>query len=461
MDPSVFQKILIVDDESDIRTLLKILLTKEGYEADTASGGLEALKKLENTFYHLIISDIRMPDLSGLELLKLIQEKSPRSMVILITAYASNDTAIEGMKHGAYDYISKPFNIEEIKIVVKNALEHQLLKEENLRLKQKLSDSHEDLGIIGTSKSIQQLMDLVIRVSKTRTPILITGESGVGKEVVAKAIHKIQNPESPFVPVNCGGIPETLLESELFGYKKGAFTGATTDKPGLFETANGGILFLDEIAELPLPLQVKLLRVLQDQTFRRLGDNKDIHVDVQIISATNKNIENEVKGKRFREDLFFRLNVIRIHVPPLRERREDIPLLLDFFIKKFAKKYNCKELKVSSYILKELEKYEFPGNVRELENMVERAVALQDSNIILPDVYRSQTIDPIEHTPPPFYACEFPPEGTNLPHLLESIERAYLSEALKRCGGRKMEAAQLLGMTFRSFRYKVEKYGLE
>jgi len=455
------QRILVVDDEQDIRTMLKILLTKEGYAVDTASGGFEALGKIKETFYPLIVSDIRMPDISGLELLKKVQEISPSSLMILVTAYASNETAIEGMKHGAYDYITKPFKIDEIKIVIKNALERQLLKEENLKLKQKLSSSIQDLGIIGSSKLMRQLMDLVVRVSKTRTPILITGESGTGKEIIAKTIHQLQNPESPFVPVNCGGIPENLLESELFGYKKGAFTGANTDKAGLFETAHGGILFLDEIGELPLSLQVKLLRVLQDQTFRRLGDNRDIKVDVQIISATNRIIEKEVAEKRFREDLFFRLNVIRIHVPPLRERREDIPLLLEYFIKKFSKKYNSTGIKISSYILKELENYDFPGNVRELENMVERAVALQDSNIILPDIYKSQTFESIDQPTPPFYSCEFPEGGLDLPALLEDVEKSYLSEALQRCHGKKMEAAHLVGMTFRSFRYKVEKYRLE
>ncbi len=461
MEKSLRDKILVVDDERDILIMLKIMLEKEGYTVETASGGLEALKKINQTFYPLVISDIKMPDLSGLELLKEIQEKSPRSIVILITAYASNETAIEGMKHGAYDYITKPFQNDEIKVVIRNALEHQLLKEENLKLKKKLASSLEDLGIIGSSKPMRQLMDLIVRVSKTRTPILITGESGVGKEIIAKTIHYLQNPASPFVPVNCGGIPETLLESELFGYKKGAFTGATTDKAGLFETANGGILFLDEVGELPIPLQVKLLRVLQDQTFRRLGDNRDIRVDVQIISATNRNLEKEIAEKRFREDLFFRLNVLRIHVPPLRERKEDIPLLLEYFIRKFAQKYHSKPIKISSYILKELENYDFPGNVRELENMVERAVALQDSNIILPDVYKSQTIESIDTVALPFYTCEFPEQGVNLTAILEEVEKSYLSEALKRCGGKKIEAANLLNMSFRSFRYKLEKYGLE
>ncbi len=461
MDIPSRSRILIVDDERDIQTLLRILLSKEGYTVDTASGGLEALGKISKIFYPLIISDIKMPDLSGLELLKQVQETSPRSMVILLTAYASNETAIEGMKHGAYDYITKPFQNNEIKLIIKNALEHQLLKEENLKLKQRLTASLEDLGVIGSSKSMRQLMDTVVRVSKTRTPILITGESGVGKEIMAKTIHHLQDSESPFVPVNCGGIPETLLESELFGYKKGAFTGATTDKSGLFETADGGILFLDEICELPITLQVKLLRVLQDQTFRRLGDNRDIRVNVQVISATNRDIEKEVVEKRFREDLFFRLNVLRIHVPPLRERKEDIPLLLEYFIKKFAKKYQSKTIKISSYILKELENYDFPGNVRELENMVERAVALQDSNIILPEVYKSQTIESIDQATLPFYACNFPDEGTDLPALLEDIEKAYLTEALQRCQGKKIEASRLVGMSFRSFRYKLEKYGLE
>ncbi len=461
MEKSLRDRILVVDDERDIRTMLKIMLEKEGYTVETASGGLEALGKISQAFYPLVISDIKMPDLSGLDLLKEIQEKSPRSIVILITAYASNETAIEGMKHGAYDYITKPFQNDEIKVVIRNALEHQLLKEENLELKKKLTSSIEGLGIVGSSKPMRQLMDLIVRVSKTRTPILITGESGVGKEIIAKTIHHLQNPASPFVPVNCGGIPETLLESELFGYKRGAFTGATTDKAGLFETANGGILFLDEVGELPIPLQVKLLRVLQDQTFRRLGDNRDIRVDVQIISATNRNLEKEIAGKRFREDLFFRLNVLRIHVPPLRERKEDIPLLLEYFIRKFAEKYHSKPIKISSYILKELENYDFPGNVRELENMVERAVALQDSNIILPDVYKSQTIESIDTVALPFHTCEFPERGVNLPAILEEVEKAYLTEALNRCQGKKVDAANLLNMSFRSFRYKLEKHGLE
>jgi two-component system response regulator PilR (NtrC family) len=454
--PAPSSQILIVDDEKDIRTLLKILFVREGYTVDTASGGKAAIKKIEKTFYPLIITDIRMPDLSGIELLRYVRENHPESIVILITAYASNETAVEGMKLGAYDYITKPFKIDEVKLIVKNALEHQYIKEENLKLKERLSISTENLGIVGTSKPMRHLMDLIVRISRTRTPILITGESGTGKEVIAKTIHHFQNPESPFIPVNCGGIPETLLESELFGYKKGAFTGATADKMGLFEVANNGILFLDEIGELPPSLQVKLLRVLQDHTFRRLGDNKNIHVDIQIIASTNRNIEKEVVEKKFREDLFFRLNVIRIHVPPLRERKDDIPLLIEYFIKKFAKKYNSKEIKVSSFILKELEKHDFPGNVRELENMVERAVALQNSNIILPEPYPTPDAEMKV-----FFTCPFPDKGVILPDLLEKIEKDYLIEALARCNGRKMEAARLLGMSFRSFRYKLEKYSLE
>ncbi len=457
-------RILVVDDEKNIQTMLEILLTKEGYNVDTASGGREALDKIDKTFYSLIISDIKMPDISGLELLRLIQEKSPRSMVVLITAYASNETAVEGMKLGAYDYISKPFKIDEIRLVIKNALEHQILKEENLKLKRQLSASIDDLGIIGSSKPMRNLMDTIIRVSKTRSPILITGESGVGKEVVARSIHYLQDPKSPFIPVNCGGIPENLLESELFGYKRGAFTGAIKDKAGLFETANGGILFLDEIGELPMTLQVKLLRVLQDQTFRRLGDSRDIHVDVQVISATNRDIEKEVIEKRFREDLFFRLNVLRIHVPPLRERKEDIPLLLEYFIKKFSTKYQTKPISISSFILKELENYNFPGNVRELENMVERAVAIQNSNIILPEAFetKEEISGPGESEgSDSFYTCNFPNEGVNLPDLLEEIEKQYLKEALNRCQGKKIEAARLVGMSFRSFRYKLEKYRME
>ena len=453
-------RVLVVDDEKDIRTLLSILLTREGYTVDTASGGKDAINKSVETFYPLIITDIKMPDLSGIELLKFVRENSPGSIVILMTAYASNETAVEAMKQGAYDYITKPFKVDEIKLIVRNAMERQLLREENLKLKEKLSISTENMGIIGSSKPMQRLMDLIARISKTRTPILITGESGTGKEVTAKTIHHLQDATSSFIPVNCGGIPETLLESELFGYKKGAFTGAVSDKTGLFEAANGGILFLDEIGELSLTLQVKLLRVLQDHTFRRLGDNKDIHVDVQVISATNRNIEKEVAEKKFREDLFFRLNVIRVHVPPLRERKEDIPLLIEHFIHKFAKKYTSRAIKVSSFILKELEQYDFPGNVRELENMVERAVALQDSNIILPESYAHIPENAETNIENSFHTSPFPSEGLSLPDLIEEMEKLYLVEALVRCNGKKIEAAHLLGMSFRSFRYKLEKYGL-
>ncbi len=334
-------KILVADDEQSMREFLDIMLKKEGYNVSLASNGEEVLKLIDKDLFDLILLDIRMPRLDGIGVLKKVKTVSPETIVIMITAYASADTAIKAMKEGAYDYITKPFKVDEIKLIIKNALEKKNLQKENLLLKQVVRDRYRFGSIIGQSSKMLALYDLLEKIAPTKTNILITGESGTGKELAAKAVHyNSSRKDKPFVTLNCGAIPESLIESELFGHMKGAFTDAITTKKGLFEMADEGTIFLDEISELPLLMQVKLLRVLQDREFKRVGGTDDIRVDVRIISATNKDLEEGVKEKRFREDLFYRLNVIQIKMPPLRDRKEDIPILATHFLKKFSEELN-------------------------------------------------------------------------------------------------------------------------
>src|SRR5512147_205201 len=364
-------KILVADDEQSMREFLDIMLKKEGYKVSLASNGEEVSKLVENDLFDLVLLDIRMPKLDGISALKKIKANTPETVVIMITAYASADTAIKAMKEGAYDYITKPFKIEEIKLIIKNALEKKNLQKENILLKQVVRDRYHFDNIIGQSPKMVTLYDLLEKVSPTKTNILITGESGTGKELVAKAIHyNSPRKDKPFVTLNCGAIPESLIESELFGHMKGAFTDAIATKKGLFEMADEGTIFLDEISELPLLMQVKLLRVLQDKEFKRVGGTEDIRVDARIIAATNKDLEEAVKEKRFREDLFYRLNVIQIKLPSLRERREDIPLLADHFLKKFSTELSKAMTAVSPEADRLLRDYNYPGNVRELQNIV-------------------------------------------------------------------------------------------
>jgi two-component system response regulator PilR (NtrC family) len=366
-------KILVADDEQSMREFLDIMLKKEGYKVSLAPNGEEVIKLIEKDIFDLILMDIRMPRLDGISTLKKIKVISPETIVIMITAYASADTAIKAMKEGAYDYITKPFKVEEIKLIIKNALEKKNLQKENILLKQVVRDRYHFENIIGQSSKMLDLYKLLEKVAPTKTNILITGESGTGKELVAKAIHyNSPRKEKPFVTLNCGAIPETLIESELFGHMKGAFTDAIATKKGLFEVADEGTIFLDEISELPLLMQVKLLRVLQDREFKRVGGTEDIRVDVRIISATNKILEEAVKEKRFREDLFYRLNVIQIKLPLLRERREDIPLLAMHFLRKYSEELNKNFLTISPESLRILLNYDYPGKVRELQNIIER-----------------------------------------------------------------------------------------
>jgi two-component system response regulator PilR (NtrC family) len=453
-------KILVADDAQSMREFLDIMLKKEGYKVSLASNGDEVLKLVEKDIFDLALLDIRMPKLDGITALKKIKAISPETIVIIITAYASADTAIKAMKEGALDYITKPFKVEEIKLIIKNALEKKNLQEENILLKQVVRDRYHFGNIIGQSPKMSDLYDLLAKVAPTKTNILITGESGTGKELVAKAIHyNSPRKEKPFVTLNCGAIPESLIESELFGHMKGAFTDAIATKKGLFELADEGTIFLDEISELPLPMQVKLLRVLQDKEFKRVGGTEDIQVDVRIISATNKDLEEEVKKKLFREDLFYRLNVIQIKLPPLRERKEDIPFLAIHFLKRYSEELNKNISNISPEALHILLNYEYPGNVRELQNIIERGVALESTQELTAQNLNSY----LEEQLPPrkgLFDLEIPKEGVDLEKMVEDLERALLLKALDMTKGIKKKAAELLNINFRSIRYRLEKYGL-
>ncbi|MBU2028170.1 MAG: sigma-54 dependent transcriptional regulator, partial [Proteobacteria bacterium] len=379
-------RILVVDDDQGMREFLEIMLTREGYRVTTVGDGGKALNQCRKEKIDLVITDLRMPKMDGIGFLRKIKDISPETMVILITAYASGETALTAMKEGAYDYIEKDFAIEDLKRIIQNALTRRGEKQGDALFRKEVEDAVCFGNMIGNSREMLKVYGTIKKVADTPANVLILGESGTGKELVARAIHENSSrSEMPFLVINCGGIPENLLESELFGYSKGAFTGAYSDKAGLFEVAQAGTVFLDEISELPPLLQVKLLRVVQEKTFRRIGGSDDIRVDVRIISATNRNLADGVKSGSFREDLFYRLNVIPINLPPLRERREDIPILTKHFIEKYSREFN-KEIKtISAYALELLMEYPFPGNVRELENIIERSIALETSNIILPE----------------------------------------------------------------------------
>ena len=453
-------KILVVDDEQSMREFLDIMLKKEGYKVSLASNGEEVLKLIEKDIFDLVLLDIRMPKMDGIAVLKKIKATSPETVVIMITAYASADTAIKAMKEGAYDYITKPFKVEEIKLIIKNALEKKNLQKENILLKQLVKDRYHFENIIGQSPKMLALYELLEKVAPTKTNILITGESGTGKELAAKAIHyNSARKDKPFVTLNCGAIPESLIESELFGHMKGAFTDAIATKKGLFEIADEGTIFLDEISELPLLMQVKLLRVLQDREFKRVGGTEDIRVDVRIISATNKDLEVAVKEKLFREDLFYRLNVIQIKLPPLRERKDDIPPLANHFLKKYSEELNKNILKISPEALQVLFNYEYPGNVRELQNIIERAVALESSQeLTVHNLSSYLSEQPLLKKGP--IDIEIPNEGIDLEKIVEDLERSLLLKALDKTKGIKKKAAELLHINFRSMRYRLEKYGL-
>jgi two-component system, NtrC family, response regulator PilR len=452
--------ILVIDDERSLREFLTICLTRAGHKvvaAGDASVGLRTLA--QGPAVDLVITDLRMPGaLDGLEVLDEVKRRSPETQVIVMTAFASTGTAISAMKRGAYDYLTKPFKVDEILVVVDRALERQALVRDNEALREKVKDRYRLASLLGRSAPMQRLFELVRKIAPTRTNVLITGESGTGKELVARALHgESGRAARPFVAVNCGAIPETLIESELFGHVKGAFTGAGVAKEGLFAAADGGTLFLDEIAELPMPMQVKLLRALQERRVKPVGGTEERPVDVRVVAATNRDLDAEVAGGGFRQDLYYRLNVIQVHMPPLRQRREDIPLLCEHFIKRHAAELGKRVTGISPEALAALASHDYPGNVRELENLVERAVTLETSPVIgrdsLPDLGRG-TISP--PSPPP----ELPAAGIDLDRLLADYERELVQGALRQTGGVRREAARLLGITFRSLRYRLEKLGL-
>ncbi len=462
-------RILIVDYEKDMRDFLEIMLRKEGYEVVCASSAMAALKYYCENNFNLVITDIRMPEMQGLEFLKALKAIDQDALVIMITAYASVDTAIEAMKNGAYDYFTKPFKVDEIKLNIKKALRLRRLEKENILLKKDLKTKYGFGNLIGASPKMTGLYGLIMSVLNTRTNVFISGESGTGKELVARAIHfESDRKEKPFVAINCGAIPENLLESELFGHVKGAFTGAVANREGLAEQADGGTLFLDEITELPLQLQVKLLRFIQERNFRMVGGTSDISVDIRLIAASNRNVENEVRAGRFREDLFYRLNVIRISLPPLRERKEDIPALSRHFMEKYCNNLGKNLIGISEQVLKFLVDYDYPGNVRELENIIERAVTLETSNTItsenLPESIRGVKSSrglPGGSIPEELdFLPEVHMDGVDLEKKIEEFEKAIIKDALKKSGGVKKKAAELLGLSFRSMRYKLSKYDI-
>ncbi|MGB9904115.1 MAG: sigma-54-dependent transcriptional regulator [Desulfotomaculales bacterium] len=444
-------KILIIDDEQHLCWALEKAMRQEGYNAVCAFNGKSGLELIKKEAPSLVILDLKMPEMDGLEVLKKAKEIQPRLPVIILTAHGTIETAIEAMKMGAADYLTKPFDLEELKIIIKqNLLVSQLVTEVNF-LRAELARKYTD--IIGESKAIREVKNMIERVARSNATVLITGESGTGKEVAAITIHqKSLRKDGPFVTVNCAALPEQLLESELFGHEKGAFTGAVARKLGRFELADRGTIFLDEITEMPLSMQAKLLRVLQEKAFERVGGTETLYVDVRVIAATNRNLEKAIEEGKLREDLYYRLNVFQIHMPPLRERKEDIPLLARYFVEKFRPTYLVG--KISAEAMELLVRYHWPGNIRELQNVIERAAIICQGNEILP-----------EHLPKELLAVQKPPAGAIIYFpdqgiCLEEVEKELILKALEKTGGNQTKAAQLLGITRSALLYRSQKYGI-
>lgn len=450
------RRVLVVDDEENIRVVLRTVLRKAGYEVETASNGEEALGLVDAFGPDFVLTDARMPKMGGMDLLAALRAKHSDATVIVMSAYGNVDMALEAIAAGAYDYVQKPFKNDEIVLALKKAEEREALRRENRELREQIRKEYRFEDLLAKSEAMQQVFCTVAKVADFKTTVLITGESGVGKDLVARAIHS-RSPRSNnrFVAVNCGAIPEALLESELFGHRKGAFTDASTDRTGLFEEAHTGTLFLDEVGELPLALQVKLLRVLQNEKIRRLGDSRDVQVDVRIIAATQRDLAAELKAGRFREDLYYRLNVLPIHVPPLRERRDDIPLLLDHFLQRNNARLGVAVRGLEPEARRLLLEYGWPGNVRELENSVERAMVLCDGDMItamdLPERIR-EARDPIK--------MQLATEELSIKKTSRVIEEALIRKALKKTKGNRTKAALELEISHRALLYKIKEYGL-
>ncbi len=479
--------VLVVDDERSMRDFLKILLEKEGHRVSTSADGFQALAILAEEEIEVVISDIKMPKMGGIQLLEAIKSKYAHIPVVMITAFAAPDDAVQAMRNGAFDYISKPFNVDELKTVITAAITNS-----SERQPPSLQDTTSFSGIIGQSREMRKIFEMIQRVAPTPANVLIHGESGTGKELVAQAIHNNSKVNAAtFVPITCSAIPEDLMESELFGHIKGSFTGAINDKPGLFQEADNGTAFLDEIGELPSVIQTKLLRVLQEREIKPVGGTKTRRINVRIVAATNRILEDEIREKRFREDLYYRLAVVPIRMPPLRERKGDVPLLVNHFLKKYSQLLGKEIQEISSYAMQVLMNYDFPGNVRELENIIERGVALESSNIILPEslsfsggiaVKEESSGDDLSLHPSSSSAFEQTgavsggtPAADSLLQIaadeeelfaigldkgITDLEKRLIAHALKKTNNSKMKAAELLKMSFRSFRYKVKKYDI-
>jgi two-component system response regulator AtoC len=454
------KRLLVIDDEENMRHMLSSMLKKDGYRVDTASSGLEALELVDQTLYDYILCDLKMPEMSGMEFFETARDKLWATTVIMMSAYGSIDTAVEAVKKGAYDFISKPFKIDEVLLALKKAEERESLKRENRWLKErirKIQDDYHFGNMVAKSKSMEAVFKIAEKVAQYDTTVLICGASGTGKELVAKGIH-FSGPraKNSLVPVNCGGIPETLLESELFGHKKGAFTGADSDKKGLFEEADGGTIFLDEIGELPLSLQVKLLRVLQENEIRPVGDSKTKKIDVRVIAATSKHLENEVKNGTFREDLFFRLNVLPIQLPPLKDRPEDIPMLSQHFMDRFNISLGKSIKEIAPAAMSLLLKHTWPGNVRELENVIERAVILAEGTILVPENFHlgSSQGSKTENMDDLF-------DGLSLKVNQKILEKRLIIKALKETKGNRTKAAGILEISHPSLLSKMKAYSID
>jgi two-component system response regulator PilR (NtrC family) len=456
-------RLLIVDDEASLAEFLEILLRKEGYEVESLTDGAAAMARLDaGRDYDLVVTDLMMPGVGGMQVLEHVKELFPDTEVLMMTAYAAADTAIEAMKKGAYDYVQKPFNLDEIRVVVANAIAKRRLIRENRALRAQVSKRYGFGNIIGRSPGMRAVFEVIERVAPTRTSILVTGESGTGKELIARALHhNSPRADRPLITVNCGAIPESLIESELFGYVKGAFTGATSDRKGMFAAADGGTIFLDEVGELPMHLQVKLLRVLQERTIRPVGATAEAAVDVRVVAATNQDLERAVRQGTFREDLYYRLNVIRVHIPPLRQRREDVVLIARHFLKRFCDEMGKGIVDFSPGALEVLMRYDFPGNVRELENLVERAVTFELSDRVTVASLPPHVAERTSEEDLGGALGRVPDGGMDLDAVMAEVEKRYLSQALRRTEGNRTEAAKLLGISFRSIRYKLDKFGLK
>ena len=456
------EKILVVDDEQSLRDVLSIMLKRAGYAVTSAMDGEEAIEFLNKEIFDLVITDLRMPKLDGMEVLKAVKSASPETVVLIITAFATADSAVEAMKQGAYDYLTKPFQVDEVQLIIRNALEKRRLTTENILLKREMASQSSFAQLVGQSEAMQKVFDVVRKVADSKSNVLICGESGTGKELVARAIHyNSARSVLPFVAVNCSAVPETLLESELFGHMKGSFTGAISNKAGLFEIANGGTIFLDEIGDTTPTIQVKLLRVIQEREFRRVGGNQDVKVDVRVVAATNKDLEQAVAEGSFREDLYYRLDVIPIRLPPLRMRTSDIPLLVNHFLERFSKESGKAKPVISPEAMHILLGHEWRGNVRELENLIERVVAFSMEGPVTDIEVRGWLHRPATQSQQSAMPLDLTDEGLDLEGLINGIEKDLLLKALERSKWVKKKAARMLRLNTRSFRYRLEKYAIK